>query len=412
MAKTCDILDHCADWAQRSFPGAAATGTARDAALYRAHTEAGASLRSLAREIGRHPSTVMRAVQRVEEKRDDPIFDRLMAQPCADAAAPPDRAANVAAPCALRAAHAAASPEDRAARPAAQLAARLAAHPDPAAAAADERPGRAAKTALRRLSEPGAFLLVAPGNRKGGIFCAANEHRKPIAMLELKAAGELVRRDWIRLVGRGAASLRYRITEAGRAALKRLLAEEQAAKARAAAGPGPGLAEAPTPFQAQHRVAGERLLPDPAGGRPEVRGVNLGESPLGWLARRKGPDGQPFLTPAEVEAGERLRDQFEAAQIGPRVGQDWAAFLTPCDRGAGTGRGPAEGPAAARERVRGALDVLGPGLSDVALRVCCFLEGLEACEKRMGWSARSGKVVLKLALQRLVAHYGLEAGQG
>ena len=61
----------------------------------------------------------------------------------------------------------------------------------------------------------------------------------------------------------------------------------------------------------------------------------------------------------------------------------------------------------ARDRVMAALSSLGPGLSDVALRVCCFLEGLEACERRMGWSARSGKVVLKLSLQRLADHYGL-----
>jgi len=41
--------------------------------------------------------------------------------------------------------------------------------------------------------------------------------------------------------------------------------------------------------------------------------------------------------------------------------------------------------------------------------VCCFLEGLEAAEKRMGWSARSGKIVLRIALQRLKKHY---QGQG
>ena len=64
---------------------------------------------------------------------------------------------------------------------------------------------------------------------------------------------------------------------------------------------------------------------------------------------------------------------------------------------------------AARDRVAKALACLGPGLSDAALRVCCFLEGLEACERRMGWSARSGKVVLKIALHRLTEHYGLGA---
>jgi hypothetical protein len=136
--------------------------------------------------------------------------------------------------------------------------------------------------------------------------------------------------------------------------------------------------------------------------------VNLGESPLGWLASRRGADGAPFLAQDEVEAGERLRDDFESAQMGPRVTQDWRGFLTPRDGGRGPGGGPAEGPMHARDRLSRALADLGPGLADVALRACCFLEGLEATERRMGWSARSGKVVLKIALQRLSLHYGLK----
>jgi hypothetical protein len=30
---------------------------------------------------------------------------------------------------------------------------------------------------------------------------------------------------------------------------------------------------------------------------------------------------------------------------------------------------------------------------------------MEAAEQRMGWSARSGKIVLRIALQRLLRHY-------
>lgn len=59
----------------------------------------------------------------------------------------------------------------------------------------------------------------------------------------------------------------------------------------------------------------------------------------------------------------------------------------------------------ALERVNTAMMALGPGLSDIAMRCCCHLEGLEAAEKDLGWSARSGKVVLRIALEQLQAHY-------
>jgi hypothetical protein len=62
--------------------------------------------------------------------------------------------------------------------------------------------------------------------------------------------------------------------------------------------------------------------------------------------------------------------------------------------------------------VQAALAELGPGLGDVALRCCCYLEGLESAERRMGWSARSGKIVLRIALQRLKRHYDATLGPG
>lgn len=350
---THQILETCSGLARQAFPDADSADAARDAALYIAHTEKGASIRALAAAAGTHPSTVLRAVRRVEARRDDPLFDGLLDAPAADAARP------------------ATAPDEESVR-------------------------RAARSALRRLSEPGAFLLIAPGAEKGGIFCAANGHRKPIAMIPVAMAAEFTRRDWIAVTGQGSTTRRYRVTAPGRMALKRILAEDQARKAQS------GFAEAQTPFTAQHGQAGVR---HDIGGPLKV---NLAESPLSWLSRRKGADGQPFLEAGEIEAGERLRADFEAAQMGPAVAQDWARLMAPA-RSTG-GATPGDGAMRARDRVMDALGALGPGLGDVALRVCCFLEGLETCEKRMGWSARSGKVVLKIALQRLSDHYA--AGRG
>ena len=124
------------------------------------------------------------------------------------------------------------------------------------------------------------------------------------------------------------------------------------------------------------------------------------------LGRRRDKDGKPFLEADLVTAAERLREDFELSQMGPRVAQNWERFLTGGDRGSFQNEaGLAQGPRVARDRVTAALRDLGPGLGDVALRVCCFLEGIEMAEQRMGWAVRSGKIVLRIALQRLRRHY-------
>ncbi|MEM9139690.1 MAG: DUF6456 domain-containing protein [Pseudomonadota bacterium] len=374
MDQTHDILDTCTAKAEAVFSSDANAASARDAALYLAHTGMGESIRKLAEAAGTHPSTVLRAVRRVEQSRDDPIFDRLLTEaedaPLAD-------------------------PEKDAANQVVKPMVNTSYEPPSA-----EALRRDAKRYLRRLSEPGAFLLIAHGAERAGIFCSANEHKRPIALLAVGVAAEFLKQDWIKASSRGTATVRYRITDVGRSFLRRALAEEAQDR---------GQTDGPQPFASQHQERGERLFIDKASGTATAQAVNLGESPIGWLARRKGSDGKPFLSPEEVDASEKLRADFEIAQIGPQIAQDWRRFLTPSDRYSGSPRGgnASDGAMAARDRVMAALAALGPGLSDVALRTCCFLEGLEACERRMGWSARSGKVVLKLALQRLAEHYGM-----
>lgn len=148
------------------------------------------------------------------------------------------------------------------------------------------------------------------------------------------------------------------------------------------------------------QVAGQAPRAARRGGRSVT--MNLGESPLAWL-RARG-----HVSAAQFEAGERLRHDYEAAQLGPRVTMRWE----PAPRGA-VRRGPAERPdpllahLAAKRRFDAAMAAAGSGLADVLWRVVCAGEGLGAAEQALGWPTRAGKLVLQLALDRLVAHYGI-----
>ncbi|MET3666245.1 DUF6456 domain-containing protein [Caulobacter sp. 1776] len=146
-------------------------------------------------------------------------------------------------------------------------------------------------------------------------------------------------------------------------------------------------------------IEAEVDLPDGAG---TVR-RNLGESPIAWLARRRDASGQPWLTPIEAAAAERLREEFESLGTLGRVTMRWD--LTPRTSGGRPGPAPAERDHAARERIAMALTAVGPGLREMLERVCLMGSALEAAERSLKLPRRAGKTVLKLALQRLARHY-------
>jgi hypothetical protein len=156
--------------------------------------------------------------------------------------------------------------------------------------------------------------------------------------------------------------------------------------------------------RAQHMAMATR---DIGVGEETIRAVvNDGESPLAWLARRKGRAGRALIDAHQFAAGERLRADFTLAHLTPRVTSSWDV---PTARGGGGYRGGeiSDRVIAARQRLRRALDEAGPEFAGLLMDVCCFLHGLEDAERARGWPARSAKVVLQLGLDRLARHYGL-----
>lgn len=176
-------------------------------------------------------------------------------------------------------------------------------------------------------------------------------------------------------------------TDAGRAYLRRALASA-----------------ADNPAAEQHRVVAPRTVADR--GAPLRVAENLMESPLAWLSQRKARSGEPIITPTQREAGERLFCDHERAHRRASVTASWDPTGVRGDRRR-DGLTVSEAAHDARRRLERALHATGPGLAETLLAVCCEGLGLEALEKRFGWPARSGKVVLRLALDRLAAHYGL-----
>lgn len=243
---------------------------------------------------------------------------------------------------------------------------------------ADEGLSRDAIPTLRRLAEPGAVLAVARDMEKGVVVRDGPEGEATrLGVVERTLAEAMALRGWIACADPLARVSRYRITAQGRAELRRRTAPVGLAEARAEFAPAPAT---------DGRLRHMRSL--------------MAETPLQGLARRRDAAGAPFLPRDLVAAGERLREDFELSQIGLVTG--WETVVA-------VARGPAGGvpvaARAARARLLAAIDELGPGLADVCVSCCCLLEGLESLEKRLSWSARSGKVVLRIALERLGRHH-------
>lgn len=356
-----------------------------EAQRYIAHTEGGLSIRELARKGACAPSTVMRQVRKMEQRRDDPLIDEALDN--------------------LRASSSASGRNTKGAQagnakglsPMNKIGDSDGIAPQGGGLCDADEPKLARETqhVLRRLAEKGACLAVALDMDKAVVVRDLPDGRTSrTAVLDRDVAQVLALKGWIEPTVKGKIT-RYAITAAGRTALREMLAEAESRRA--------GFHEAPVSFEGARPAWRDAEIDEPRGGK-QVR-YQAAESPVMVLARRREKSGEMFLSSDLVGAAERLREDYELSGLAENGQLDWDGYLAGQQRDAIAGDVNGFGAEAARARVAAALDDLGPGLGDVALRCACRLEGMESAEQELGWSARSGKIVLRIALERLKRHY-------
>ncbi|CFX30929.1 DNA replication initiation ATPase (modular protein) [Candidatus Filomicrobium marinum] len=231
------------------------------------------------------------------------------------------------------------------------------------------------RTALAEETDDGGVTILAERDGQDGLTACGE--------IQPDLWANFVRRGWVVRETEG----RWRLANAGRIHLKRLMSR------------GEGLSDLTAASHPPKTSGGGRARPE----------MNLAESPLAWLRRRTDRHGQPLISQAQFEAGERLRADFERGSMGARVTANWSSTggVTPGSVGPDREIALRGHALAARERVRAALSATGPELSGILVDVCCHLKGLADVERGAGWPQRTAKVVLLLALTTLARHYGM-----
>lgn len=130
-------------------------------------------------------------------------------------------------------------------------------------------------------------------------------------------------------------------------------------------------------------------------------------SPLLKLFNRQKNLAQKYLTPLHLQAGQKIFEHYLAANMQPNITMNWERLSAP-PQPHYTGAketGHSEQAYIAQRKLYESLKYVGQEFAAILVEICLFGKGLEATEKAMNWPARSGKLLLVMALDRLAIHY-------
>lgn len=130
-------------------------------------------------------------------------------------------------------------------------------------------------------------------------------------------------------------------------------------------------------------------------------------SPIIKLYNRQRNIAHKYLTDIHLQAGQKLFETFITANLQPNVTMNWEN-LQSVRQSHYTGGKQAtysETVYSARRQLYASLLHVGEEFAAILVEICLFGNGLEATEKAMNWPARSGKLLLTMALDRLAEHF-------
>jgi hypothetical protein len=115
-----------------------------------------------------------------------------------------------------------------------------------------------------------------------------------------------------------------------------------------------------------------------------------------------------FLAPHHLAAANRLERLIQRAQLVPRVTMSYDPTRVGGRNGGGNDMMSAtEASAAARQKLNALAASLPPDCWGVLFDVCGMGKGLQLVETERRWPRRSAKLVLRIGLDQLAAHFGL-----
>lgn len=218
--------------------------------------------------------------------------------------------------------------------------------------------------ALVDLSRPTAYLALTDKLPRAVIMTRHNDQQQQIGTVSTKDAHWLFDHGYIELTREGRISI-YKIAAQGRYAVENMARAERAPV-----------------FQST----------------PKLR--RLRETPIQMLARKKGVDGKKYLKENHVKSALILLSDYKLAEfdlhpVGSVAEVINYQYSSETDASI----------LSAHKRLCGALSLLQEDMANIALRCCCLQEGVETAERALAWPARSGKIVLRIALALLSEHY-------